>query len=196
MGSPLGPVPANIFTCHFEEKRITQNSALPTIWFRYVDDVFTLFKTKDSANQFLQFLNDCHNNIKFTIEFEENGQIPLLDTLLKRIDEQNFSTSVYRKKTFTGPYTKWDTFNPRKYKINLIRTLSFRCCRIWSSPLSLQSSLNDLRKLLFQNGYPVGIVNYNINDVLRRQQRKGERPTTVPKKIDYIIALPYLGFSK
>ena len=195
MGSPLDPVPGNIFMCHFEEKWITQNSARPTIWFRYVHDVFIFFKTKDSAKQFLQFLNDCHNNIKFTIEFEENGQIPFLDILLKRIDQRNFSTSVYRKETFTGLYTKWDTFNPRKYMINLIRTLSFRCCRIWSSPLSLQSSLNDLRKLLFQNGYPMGIVTYNINDVLRRQQRKAERPTTVPKKIVYIV-LPYSGFSK
>ena len=30
--------------------------------------------------------------------------------------------------------------------------------------------LDELRKLLLQNGYPAGVINYNINDVLNRQQ--------------------------
>ena len=29
--------------------------------------------------------------------------------------------------------------------------------------------MNELRKLLLQNGYPAGVVNYNINDVLNMQ---------------------------
>ena len=53
------------------------------------------------------------------------------------------------------------------------------------------SSLNDLRKLLLQNGYPVGIANYNMY-VLRGQQQNAARPTTVPKKMIYIV-LTYLG---
>ena len=94
---------------------------------------------------------------------------------------------------FTGLYTKWDSFTPRKYKINLIRTLTFRCFRICSSPSLLRSSLSELRKLLSQNGYPAGIVNYNINDVLNRQQnRQREQTTTVPKK-EILVILPFLG---
>ena len=37
MGSPLGPILANIFMCHF-----FNNNARPSVWFRYVDDTFTL----------------------------------------------------------------------------------------------------------------------------------------------------------
>ena len=53
--------------------------------------------------------------------------------------------------------------------------------------------MNELRKLLLQNGYPAGVVNYNINDVLNRQQN-GPRHLiiTVPKK-ETILVLPYLG---
>ena len=47
--------------------------------------------------------------------------------------------------------------------------------------------LNYLQKLLLQSGYQVSISNYNINDGLKRQQRKPERPTTVTKKIVYIV---------
>ena len=60
MGSPLGPVLANIFTCDFEEKWVMNNGARPTIWFRYVDDTFTLFNNKDTAVQFLSYLNSRH----------------------------------------------------------------------------------------------------------------------------------------
>jgi len=34
MGSPLGPVLANIFMCHFEESWLTNNQFRPSIWFR------------------------------------------------------------------------------------------------------------------------------------------------------------------
>ena len=44
----------------------------------------------------------------------------------------------------TGLYTQWDSFTPRKYKINLIRTFTYRCLRICSSPHQLQSALDDL----------------------------------------------------
>ena len=39
MGSPLGPVLANIFMCHFEEKWALNNNARPSFWFRQVDDI-------------------------------------------------------------------------------------------------------------------------------------------------------------
>ena len=72
MGSPLGPVLANIFMCHFEEEWVFNNNARPSIWFRYVDDTFTLFDSKNTATQFLHYLNNCHANIKFTVEFEQS----------------------------------------------------------------------------------------------------------------------------
>ena len=43
-----------------------------------------------------------------------------------------------------GLYTKWDSFTPRKYKINLIRTLTYRCFRICSTASLLQSAVEDL----------------------------------------------------
>ena len=42
-----------------------------------------------------------------------------------------------------GLYTKWDSFTPRKYKINLIRTLTYRCFRICSTASLLQSAVYD-----------------------------------------------------
>ena len=75
MGSPLGPVLANIFMCHFEEKWLMKSRFCPSLWFRYADDTFTMFESKNNANEFLSFLNSRHDSIKFTIEFEEDNKI-------------------------------------------------------------------------------------------------------------------------
>ena len=95
MGSRLGPVLANIFMCDFEEKWIKTNLRLhPTLWYRYVDDTFALFDTKDNANEFLKYLNTRHTSIKFTIEFEQDKEIPFLDILIKRCQNNTFLSSV------------------------------------------------------------------------------------------------------
>ena len=46
---------------------------------------------------------------------------------------------------------------------------------------------------MLQNGYPAGVVNYNINDVLNRQQNKPKNPTTTVPKKETILVLSYLG---
>jgi len=85
MGSPLGPVLANIFLCHFEEKWVMNGRVCP--------DTFTMFDSKDTANEFLRYLNSRHNSIKFTIEFEQHNEIPFLDILVKRCTDKTFVTS-------------------------------------------------------------------------------------------------------
>ena len=131
----------------------------------------------------------------FIVLFKFN-EIPFFGILVKRCPNNTFVTSFYRKKTFTGLYTKWDSFTPRKYKINLIRTLTYRCYRICNSASLLQSTLDDLRRLLLKNVYPHGIITYNVNDVLNRNRNKPNSPvSTVPKK-DIIILLPYLGLRR
>ena len=83
MGSPLGHVLANIFMCDFEENWIKTSLRLHlTLWYRYVDDTFALFDTKDTAYEFLKYLNTRHTSIKFTIKFEQDKEIPFLDILI------------------------------------------------------------------------------------------------------------------
>ena len=58
LGSPLGPVLANIFMCHFEEKWVLNNNTRPSVWFRYVDATFTLFDNKNTAGVVNYNIND------------------------------------------------------------------------------------------------------------------------------------------
>ena len=71
MGSPLGPVLANIW--------VTKGQIRPSLWCRYVDDTFTMFENKDTANEFLRYLNSRCESIKFAIDFEQDNEIPFED---------------------------------------------------------------------------------------------------------------------
>ena len=46
---------------------------------------------------------------------------------------------------------------------------------------------------MLQNGYPKGVINYNVNDLLHKHKNRPSQPTlTVPKK-DVTLVLPHLG---
>ena len=70
-----------------------------------------------AANQLLRYLNICLAHIKSTVEFEDNNMISFLDILIKH-SNPFLSTSIF--------FAQWDSLTRRKYKINLIRTLTFR----------------------------------------------------------------------
>ena len=71
---------------------------------------------------------------------------------------------------------------------------TYRYYRFCSSCSLLQSALNDLQKIFLQNGYPQGIINYHINDVLNKnRQHQHSNPVSTVLKKDIIILFPYLG---
>ena len=61
----------------------------------------TFGKQQDSLN-FLNFLNNTHHNIKFTIEKEVNHSIAFLDVFISRIDNENLTLQTYHQSTYTS----------------------------------------------------------------------------------------------
>ena len=83
----------------------------PVLYRRYVDDTFLLFNSRDHVQLFLTYLNSQHPNINFTFDNEQDGILPFLDVKVKK-GEQEFTTSIYRKPTFTGLFSKFYSFSP------------------------------------------------------------------------------------
>ena len=95
MGSPLGPMLANVFLC-YHEKFWLQNCPSefkPGIYRRYVDDAFLLFHSKHYIERFQSYLNRQHKNVKFTSETENENSISFLDIKITR-DNNKFMISV------------------------------------------------------------------------------------------------------
>ena len=72
MGSPLGPVLANIFLGYLEKYVLNRTSSepfeKPVLFLRYVDDTFAVFSSPTAASRFLHVLNLLHPQIMFTQE--------------------------------------------------------------------------------------------------------------------------------
>ena len=65
IGRPLGPILANTFMCHMEEKWMSDCPAdfKPTFYRRYVDDTFLIFKSASHIPLFLEYFNTRHKYI-------------------------------------------------------------------------------------------------------------------------------------
>ena len=74
MGSPLGPLFANIFLSFHERTWLADcpHTFKPMFYRRYVDDCFLIFQSKEQVIPFLDYLNSKHPNIQFTLELEDN----------------------------------------------------------------------------------------------------------------------------
>ena len=124
---PLEPTLGNVFMCHFENMWLENcpTQFKPVLYRIYVDNTFLLFRSTEHVEKLKKYLNRQHKNIAFTSEMEQNGSLSSLD--IKISCEKNKSvTSVYRKPTFSGVFTNFESFISNCYKRSLIDTLLYR----------------------------------------------------------------------
>ena len=119
MGSPLGPLLANVF----------MGSSDPIQ--RYVDDTFTNMLDTTSATSFLQVLNNCHSSVNFTTETENNGVLLFLGMYCLNRASQ-IETKVYVKPTNTGLLLHNHSHVAMRYKRGLLKTMLDRAYRLSS----------------------------------------------------------------
>ena len=112
----------------------------PLYYRRYVDDIFVLFNFAEHLKRFHSYLNSRYLNISFTTETEKDNRMSFPDVDII-CEKDKFTTSVYRKPTLSGIYTHFDSFLPSSNKIDLLRTLVYRCFRICSDWTKLHLEL-------------------------------------------------------
>ena len=125
MGSPLSPVLANLFMELLETELLSSVSGKPILWLRYVDDIFALYPNNLEPNSFLTELNGLVDSIKFTVEWEQNGSLPFLDTIVHR-KPNSFEFSVFRKPTHTGQYLHYLSWHETRVKRAVVYSLLLR----------------------------------------------------------------------
>ena len=104
-------------------------------------------------------------NFKFTFDFEENNSLSFLDV---KISRKGFSTSVFRKATFNGVFTNFDSFIFECCKTGLIFTLLSRCFTICSDMQSSHLEVDQYRQIFKCNNYPVTLINQCVKTFLNK----------------------------
>jgi len=192
MGSPLGPTYANAFLCYHEKVWLNQcpDEFKPSLYRRYVDDTFLLFKNCSQVEQFVLYLNTKHPNLKFTYEIEQNSKLPFLDTLITK-ENGRLTTSVYRKPTFTGLGINYSSFSPKLFKLNSISTLINRAYNICSDYVSFDKEMDFLLNYFTENSYPSKFFYKILRNFLNKKH--SSTPVLSAAKDLCYVTLPYLG---
>ena len=179
--------------CHLEELFIEQcpDSFKPVFYKRYVDDTFVLFKHHSHAELFLNFINEFHPNIQFSMDIESNNQLSFLDLNIIR-ENNEFVTGIYRKSTFTGLGLNFFSHCSLEFKINACKTLLHRAFNLCSNWCKFHEEVSFLITYFSHNCYPShifpGVVRKFLDVVFRPKQLNYD----VPKKLLY-ASLPYMG---
>ena len=195
MGSPLGPSLANSFMCSLEQRYLSScpSQFKPILYRRYVDDTVCLFKDRNDIDLFLNYINNIHSNSQFTVEVENCSSLPFLDILVEKTSN-SFSTSLFRKKTFTGLYTNFSSLSPNLYKTNLISCLVYRAFHICSSYSKFHNEILRIKSILAKNCFPQSLVDKFIRSFLDKQFSKVSTSNEQEsKKTSITFCLPYLG---
>ena len=179
MGSPLGPILADLFMSKLENTTLSEDISNFMFYGRYVDDIFVICDSSADHVLTAERFNNAHPNISFTHELECNNQMPFLDVLLTRTENGSIKRNVYHKPTWTGQYTHFNSFVPLKIKRNLVQSLCARTRNICSDDV-LEEELNALRNTLRANGYPDRFLDKHM------QHRVTEPKPTVPRKPLYL----------
>ena len=156
MGSCLSPVLSNIYM-EFYEARIA-NGIIPegTLWFRYVDDVFCIWKNDADIDAFLVNLNFLVPSIQFTVEKETNGGISFLDVKVIR-ETPRLKFRIHRKQTNNNLIINAKSTHLKDVKYMALRSMFLRALRL-VSPEFLDEEFNYIIHIGRKNNFTVNQI--------------------------------------
>ena len=189
MGSPLGPVLANIIMTELEQSLIPGlvNDGTVKFYTRFVDDTLLLAKPSD-FDYILDLFNSFHHNIKFTFDsFENSANVHFLDI---SFDMQG-TMGIYRKGTHTGQYAHFESIVPWAHKVSWIRSLLYRAHRICSPGSSLDKEIDMIKKLVSWNGFPKYIFHRILSNI--NIQNNVTNDISVDNRPKIWMRLPFIG---
>lgn len=193
MGNPLSPLLAEIFMDYIESI-ISKNPLFEKFiyWYRYVDDVLACFTgTERQLDNFLDFINSIHNNIKFTIEKEHNNSINFLDLSINKINNKH-NFAVFHKPTHTDMTIHNTSCHPIQHKLASFFSMIHRLITLPLNKFNFQKELNIIKQIAVNNGYTPKIIDKMLNKKLYKKAINLVFPTVKESKNNYKV-ITYLG---
>lgn len=184
MGSPLSPILANLFMAEFEHRALESAMYKPKLWLRYVDDTLVIWPHgREKLREFLQHLNTRHPNIKFTVETEEESQLPFLDVMIIRKLDGSLGHTVYRKPSHTNRYLNASSHHHPAQLNSVVKTLIHRSQTL-SDVEHRNEEMNTIQNILQANGYSQHKI-YRARGMNKNQPEERERERDLHEEHSY-----------
>ncbi|XP_072384720.1 uncharacterized protein [Diabrotica undecimpunctata] len=163
MGSPLSPILADIFLNDLESNKILNNNPFTNyikFYSRYVDDTFIVWGgSLDNLHSFLDYLNQLHHTIKFTLEIQDDSNsLNFLDLTLT-LNNSTIILDIYRKPTHTGTVIPADSHHPIQHKMAAFYSYINRLISLPLTLTSFNKELKIIQQIAINNGYSINLVN-------------------------------------
>ena len=134
-----------------------------------------------------------HPNIRFTLEKEVDHKLPFLDVFIHN-HSPGPTTTVFRKKTFTGLLTNYFSFTALSLKIGLVRTLIDRTFKINNTWSGFHNDVKYLTFILCKNLFPTHLIDKVLNQYIARAQTPSSNGDQVQSSVTVkYFKLPYVG---
>ena len=191
IGTRMVPAYANLFMHHLESQLLNLAPVKPYLSLRYIDDIFMIWTGgEQSLLEFLQWINQLHDNIKFTWDLSKRT-INYLDV---QIINNNgvIETDLYTKPTDKHQYLFHTSCHPKGVKQSLPYAQALRLRRICSTSAALQ-------KHMVHRGYREPFVRgqKHLARTLDRNElfvpKQGTTQKSVPFVVTYHPGLPNIG---
>ena len=163
MGSRIAPPLAIVFMNAIESMILASDKILqPLLYIRYIDDIMGIWTHEpDSLDAFLDFMNNFHPSLKFTIERSDNNdenQVPFLDTLLTVHRNGKFTTELYIKPMAANIILPYSSAHPVQTKRSVLYAQLLRAKRLGSNQPAKERGMNKIEDLFRENGYPHNMI--------------------------------------
>lgn len=155
MGSRLSPILSQYIMDYLLDSCISKLNFPLAFIRKFVDDII-LSLPENKIDETLNTFNEFDTYIKFTIEKEENGSVPFLDTKVHR-KNNTVMLDWYRKNTNSNKFVHYMSNHSLKIKINFIKAMKNRIEKICHKTF-LRKNIQTLRQLLIENSYPRTMV--------------------------------------
>ena len=136
-------------------------------------------------------MSSKHQNINFTVEQENIDSLSFLDIKSCRKNVKSV-TSVYRKPTFSGVFTNYESFIPTYQKEGVLHTLLHRFFSICCDFNTFHFEIDHLRTILMKSNYPLNFIDSCIKSFLNKLYTPKVMVANVPKR-NVFVKLTFLG---
>ena len=117
MGTRMAPNYAIIFIHYLETNFLSNYPKHPKTWLRFIDDIFMIWQYgRMELDKFLNALNNHHPKITFTYNIDQN-EIPFLDTMVYRSQNNKIYTKMYHKPTDQKYYLHYNSAHPKNQSL-------------------------------------------------------------------------------
>ena len=167
-----------------------EKSELPSFYKRYVDDTLAIMPDLNETNIFLNKLNFCHRNLKFTMEIAEQNTIPFVGMDITKSGNR-LETSVYRKSRNTGLLLQYHSHVDKRYKDCLLTTIIHRAHQLSSTSTVFSDECNKLCSTFLNLDYPINLINSVINKFLHNIDNIDAAKITRDDSSTVMVPLPF-----